>query len=68
MIMMRPLLGVDVHFFTNLKMQKYMDQENYYDYLEGILVVWCGVFYEKSPYTGFHFKIVLKTPIFVTWF
>jgi hypothetical protein len=45
---MRPPLGFDVHFFTNLKMQKYMDQENNYYYLEGILVVWCGVFYEKK--------------------
>jgi hypothetical protein len=45
--MMRPLLGFDVHFFTNLKMKKYGSREKYNN-LEGILVVWCGVFYEKK--------------------
>jgi len=58
--MMRPLLGFDVHFFTNLKMQKYMDQENNYYYLEGILVVWCGVFYEKKSLHWISFLNCLK--------
>jgi hypothetical protein len=38
--MMRPLLGFDVHFFINLTMQKYMDQEKNNNNLESILVVW----------------------------
>jgi hypothetical protein len=45
---MRPLSRFDVHFVTNSTTQNYMDQEKNNSNLEGILVVWRGVFYEKK--------------------
>jgi hypothetical protein len=45
--MLRPFLGFDVHFFTNLTTQKYMDQKNKIKFRRHSYS-WCGVFYEKK--------------------